>query len=343
MSATLKEIARRTGKSITTVSRALADYDDVSPETKALVRRVADELGYTPNLLAQRLQKRRSDTIGLILPTFGPRFSDPFFSEFLAGVGNMAAEHGYDLLVSTQPPGERELAVYRQKVQSRQVDGFVIVRTRRQDARIRYLCEIGFPFVAFGRTECELNFPFVDVDGIQGMRLIAEHLIGLGHRRIACLAPPPDLLFAEHRLIGLRQALADHGLELPADLVVLGDLTQRSGYEATLRLLAAPQPPTAIVACNDLMALGAMSAIQERGLIVGRDVAVTGFDDIPMAEHSHPPLTTVHQPIYQIGKTVCEMLIRLLGGQELVPHQVILAPRLMVRQSCGVNLRELAV
>jgi LacI family transcriptional regulator len=339
MSATLKEIARRTGKSITTVSRALADYDDVAAETKVLVRRVAEELGYTPNLLAQRLQKRRSDTIGLILPTFGPRFSDPFFSEFLAGVGNMAAEHGYDLLVSTQAPGERELQVYRQKVQSRQVDGFVIVRTRRQDARIRYLREIGFPFVAFGRTEGDLDFPFVDVDGTQGMRLIAEHLIGLGHRRIACLAPPPDLLFAEHRLIGLRQALAAHGLELPESLIVLGDLTQKGGYEAAVRLLDGPQPPTAIAACNDLMALGALSAIQERGLVVGRDVAVTGFDDIPMAEHSHPPLTTVHQPIYQIGKTVCEMLIRLLQGQELAPRQVILAPKLMVRQSCGANAR----
>ncbi len=339
MSATLKEIARRTGKSITTVSRALADYDDVSPETKALVRRVADELGYTPNLLAQRLQKRRSDTIGLILPTFGPRFSDPFFSEFLAGVGNMAAEHGYDLLVSTQPPGERELQAYRQKVQSRQVDGFVIVRTRRQDARIRYLREIGFPFVAFGRIEGDLDFPFVDVDGIQGMRLIAEHLIGLGHCRIACLAPPSDLLFAEHRLIGLRQALGGHGLQLPESLIVLGDLTQKSGYQATLRLLDGAQPPTAIAACNDLMALGAMSAIQERGLVVGRDIAVTGFDDIPMAEHSHPPLTTVHQPIYQIGKTVCEMLIRLLKGQEVAPKQVILAPKLMVRQSCGANWR----
>ena len=139
MSATLKEIARRTGKSITTVSRALADYDDVSPETKALVRRVAEELGYTPNLLAQRLQRCHSETIGLILPTYSPRFSDPFFSEFLAGVGNMAVERGYDLLVSTQAPGDRELQVYRQKVQSRQVDGFVIVRTRRQDARVLYL------------------------------------------------------------------------------------------------------------------------------------------------------------------------------------------------------------
>jgi len=335
MSATLKEIAHRTGKSITTVSRALADYDDVSSETKALVRRVAEELGYTPNLLAQRLQKRRSDTIGLILPTFGPRFADPFFSEFLAGVGNMAAEHGYDLLVSTQAPGDGELQVYRHKVQSRQVDGFVIVRTRSRDARIHYLRDIGFPFVAFGRIEGELDFPFVDVDGTLGMQLVAEHLIGLGHRRIACLAPPPDLLFAEHRLAGLRQTLAAHGLDLADQQVLLGDLTQKGGFEAAERLLDDAERPTAIVACNDLMALGAMSAIQKRGLEVGKDIALTGFDNIPMAEHSYPPLTTVHQPIYQIGKLVCEKLIQRLGGEEVSPHQVILEPMLIIRQSSG--------
>lgn len=335
MSATLKEIARRTGKSITTVSRALAEYDDVSAETRALVRRVAGELGYTPNLLAQRLQKRHSETIGLILPTFGPRFADPFFSEFIAGVGNMAAEHGYDLLVSTQAPGDHELQVYRQKVQSRQVDGFVVVRTRRQDTRIQLLSDAGFPFVAFGRTENELDFPYVDVDGTQGMRLVAEHLIRLGHRRIACLAPPAGLLFAEHRLAGLRQAMAAHGLELAEEHILLGDLTQKSGFEAATRLLDIRQRPTAIAACNDLMALGAMSAVQARGLAVGRDIAVTGFDDIPMAEHSHPPLTTVHQPIYRIGKTVCAMLIELLQGRELSPRQVVLEPALVVRQSCG--------
>lgn len=335
MTATLKEIARRTGKSITTVSRALADYDDVSPETKALVRRTAAELGYTPNLLAQRLQKRRSDTIGLVLPTYGPRFSDPFFSELIAGVGNMAAEHGYDLLVSTQAPGDGELQVYRQKVQSRQVDGFVIVRTRRQDARIQLLRDAGFPFVAFGRIEGEMEFPFVGVDGTLGMRLVGEHLIRLGHRRIAYLAPPADLMFAEHRLLGLRQALRAHDLELADEDIIFGDLTQKSGFEAADRLIDRPKRPTAFVAGNDLMALGAMSAIQERGLTVGRDISVTGFDDIPMAEHSHPPLTTVRQPIYRIGKTVCEMLIRLIQSQELSPRQVILEPELVVRQSCG--------
>jgi len=171
------------------------------------------------------------------------------------------------------------------------------------------------------------------------MKLVGEHLIGLGHRRIACIAPPPDLMFAEHRLSGLRAVLRAHGLELDDKDVVVGDLTQKSGFEAAERLLDRPKPPSAIVACNDLMALGAMSAIQERGLEVGKDIAVTGFDDIPMAEHSHPPLTTVHQPIYQIGKMVCGMLIQILRGEDLLSRHVMLEPRLIVRHSCGVAPR----
>ncbi len=136
MPVTIKDIARRVGKSITTVSRALNDYDDVSPQTKAEVRRVAAELGYSANKQALSLQKRRSDTLGLVLPTFGPRFSDPFFSEFIAGVGNAAAERNFDLLVSTRPPGVEEDAAYRAIVQSRRVDGFILVRVRaRRPAR----------------------------------------------------------------------------------------------------------------------------------------------------------------------------------------------------------------
>jgi LacI family transcriptional regulator len=194
MAVTIKDIARRVGLSVTTVSRALNDFDDVNVETKELIRRTAAEMGYVPNSLAQRFQKRKTDTIGLILPTFGPRFSDPFFSELLAGIGNKAASQGYDLLVSTRPPGEDELLAYRQMVQGHRVDGLIVVRTRCQDERIEYLRSVQFPFVVFGRTEGELDFPFVDEDGASGMRLVADHLVSLGHRRIACIASPPELM-----------------------------------------------------------------------------------------------------------------------------------------------------
>ena len=336
MVVTLKDIAKETGKSITTVSRALNDYDEVSSATKELVRRVATELGYTPNIFAQRLQKQHTDTIGLIIPTFGPRFSDPFFSELLAGVGNRAASFGYDLLVSTRAPGDEEIEAYRAAVQGRRVDGFVLVRTRRKDARIECLQKVNYPFVAFGRAEDNIDFPYVDEDGVYGMRLVTQHLVSLGHLRIACISPPPDLMFAHYRLQGFRDGLTEAGIPVDDSLFRIGNLTQRDGYEQASALLDLPSPPTAIAACNDLMAFGAMSAAQDRGLVVGKDISITGFDNIPMAEHSHPPLTTLHQPLYQIGGMVCEMLIHLIRGEPLEREQTLLKPELIVRQSSGL-------
>jgi len=313
----------------------LNDFDDVSAETKERIRQVADEMGYVPNSLAPRFQKRKTDTIGLILPTFGPRFSDPFFSELLAGIGNKAANQGYDLLVSTRAPGDEELIAYRQIVQGSRVDGLVVVRTRKNDERIEYLRSVQFPFVAFGRTEGELDFLFADEDGEAGFRLVADHLINLGHRRIACIASPPDLMFSQFRLEGLRSRLQELNFPLDPALIRIGDLTQRSGYEQATDLLNLANPPTAVVAFNDLMAFGAMSAAQNLGLVVGFDVSVTGFDNIPMASHSHPSLTTVDQPIYQIGSMVCEMLIKCIKGEVLEQRQVLLQPELNIRESSG--------
>jgi LacI family transcriptional regulator len=335
MAVTLKDIAHRVGKSVTTVSRALADYKDVSPATKEIVQQVAKELGYSPSTVARRLQKRQSDTLGLILPTFGPRFADPFFSELIAGIGNKASVLGYDLLVSTCAPGEAELHTYQEMVGGRRVDGFLIVRTRREDPRITFLSAAQFPFVAFGRTASINNFPYVDEDGQLGMRLIGEHLTQLGHHRVAYIGPPEGFMFAHYRKTGLFEGLGNGGVEIPASYILEGDLTQRGGFQQTIELLNLPTPPTAIAAGNDLMAFGAVSAAQDRGYQVGRDITITGFDDIPMAEHSHPGLTTIHQPIYQIGGMICEMLTRIIHREELPDTQILLTPKLMIRNSSG--------
>jgi LacI family transcriptional regulator len=170
------------------------------------------------------------------------------------------------------------------------------------------------------------------------MRLVAEHLVGLGHKRIGCIVPDPDLMFARYRLAGLREGLEEHGITLADSCIRIGDLTQRGGFEKAGELLDLPNRPSAIAACNDLMAFGAMSAAQERGLVVGKDIAITGFDDTPMAELSHPPLTTVRQPIYKIGGMVCEMLLQSIRGESLEQEQVMLQPSLVVRQSCGEKI-----
>ena len=335
MPVTLKDIARKVGYSITTVSRALAGYDDVAQSTRQLILHTAAEMGYHPDATARRLRSRRTDTIGFVIPTHGPRFSDPFFSELLAGIGNKAAEREYDLLVSTCAPGAEELEVYERMVRGRRVDGILVVRTRHRDQRIAYLVDHGFPFVTFGRSDLEADFPYLDVDGEAGIRELTQHLVSLGHRRIAFITALPNLMFASHRLEGYRQALAINDIPFDDMLIAVGELTKASGYEAARAFLTWDERPTAIVACNDLMALGAISAAQRLGLRVGRDVAIVGFDDVPLAEHVHPPLTTVRQPIYEIGQRICDMLICVLRDGALDERHVILRPQLVVRESCG--------
>ena len=337
MPVTLKDIAQKVGYSVTTVSRALAGYDDVAESTRRLILDTADEMGYHPDATARRLRQRRTDTIGFIIPTQGPRFSDPFFSELLAGIGNQAADQGFDLVVSTQAQGAEEMPVYERMVSERRVDGLLVVRTRRQDRRIAYLVERGFPFVAFGRSELNVDFSYLDVDGAAGMRQLARHLIGLGHRRIAYISAPPDLMFAVHRLEGFKQALSESALLFDETLLFIGDLTKRSGYDVGRECFTCDGPPTAVISCNDLMALGVIGAAHGLGLVVGRDVAVAGFDDIPLAEHVHPPLTTVRQPIHEIGQRICGMLIQVLQGHTLEERHVLLQPELIVRESTGAS------
>jgi LacI family transcriptional regulator len=220
-------------------------------------------------------------------------------------------------------------------VDGRLVDGLLVVRTRVEDWRISYLHEAGFPFVTFGRSDLDLDFAYVDEDGFQGLELVARHLVDLGHRRFAFISAPCSLMFAQYRRSGLESALRQSNLSLEPEYVVGGDLTQKGGFGAMNQLLQLPSQPTAVVACNDLMALGAISAAQKHGLVVGRDVVVTGFDDIPLAEHSHPSLTTVCQPIYDIGRRICGMLIELLQGNELAERHILLEPELVIRESSG--------
>lgn len=336
MAATLKDIASLLGISVTTVSRGLAGYDDVAAETRQRIQETAASLGYQPNLLARRLQKQRTDTLGFIMPTFGPRFSDPFFSEFIAGIGNEAAEHEYDLLVSTHPPeSEEERRAYVRATQRGWVDGLIVIRTRENDSRIQHLHNHNFPFVVFGRTNLPFDYPFVDEDGAAGMQLLVQHLADLGHQRIGFIMPPAGLMFSQYRLQGYYDTMAAHTLPIVPEWIVEGDLTQRSGAEAAKRLLAITPQVTAVICGNDLMAMGAINQIQQKGLTVGVDIAVAGFDDIPSSAFVNPPLTTLHQPIYDIARQTCAMLIDIINGRTPPNPHVLLTPSLVIRASTG--------
>jgi LacI family transcriptional regulator len=341
MAVTLKDIANKVGVSVTTVSRALAGYSDVSPTTRERIKAAATELGYFPNITAQRLRKQRTDTLGFIMPTFGARFSDPFFSEFIAGIGTEAADHEYDLLVSTHAPdSEGEANAYRRAARGGWADGLIVVRTREDDLRLRLLCEKNFPFVAFGRTDDELDFPYVDEDSEAGMEMLVQHFIDLGHRHIGFIAPPQGLMFGRYRLRGYYQTMAKNNLTVLPEWVMEGDMTQHGGAHVVKDLLTLDPRPTAVICSNDLMAIGAANRIQQQGLMVGKDIALGGFDDIPLAAFVTPPLTTLHQPIYEIGRRSCAMLINILNGRVPQNEHILLTPTLVVRESSGPMLYE---
>ncbi|MCJ7568069.1 MAG: LacI family transcriptional regulator [Anaerolineales bacterium] len=329
----IRDVAKKLGLSVTTVSRALGGYDDVAPTTRALVIETAREMGYVAQHAARQLRRQRTETIGLIFPTSGSRFSDPFFSEFIAGIGDETSRRSYDLLVSVAPPGDAEERAYRLWANSRRVDGFILVRMRVDDWRISYLTEENFPFASFGRSKTLESSPHIGVDGCSGIKDLVNHLLDLGHRRIAFIGASEELTLVVDRLEGYKAGLEEAHIAFDPDLVLEGDLTRAGGYEATKTLIAGLHPPTAIIGVNDLTALGAIHAAQESGLIVGKDLAIAGFDGTEAGEHAHPALTTVHQPVYEIGRRVSAMLIDLIekhAGSEL--HSLI-RPRLIVRES----------
>ena len=333
MKVTLKTIADESGFSVTTVSRALAGYDDVNAETREHIIAIAQRLGYQPNLTARHLRSKHTNTIGMVVPRTA-YFSDPFYMELMAGVGREASERGYDLLISAQMHGEEELSAYRRMVAASRVDGVVLARILQDDPRIAYLQQTDHPFVIFGRSEVA-EHPYIDVDSGAGIRQVVEHFASFGHHRIGLILSPPELAFTQHRLTGYHQAVTTLRLDDEAALVAQGDLSDTGGEQAAGELLDLATPPTAIVACNDQMALGAMRAIKQRGLRVGVDVAVAGFDDIVAAASADPPLTTVRQPIYEIGGRLAAMLIGLIQQQESVAMQSLVAPRLIIRASSG--------
>jgi LacI family transcriptional regulator, galactose operon repressor len=338
-SATLKSIAKATGFSITTVSRALGGFDDVNEDTRRLIIEEALKQGYTPNLHARALQGQRVQTIGLVIEASRSRDPDPFFSEFLTAIGSEAATAGFDLLL-IYSPSDREFDTYRRLVVSRRVDGLIITSTRAQDPRIDYLLSTGTPFVVFGRSTQTEPYFYIDTDGTSGQHTLTEHFIAYGHRRIAYITPPAEFMYTHYRLQGFRQAMVEHELPIDENLVIEGAMSERSGKEKAEALLSLPTPPTAIMTGNDLSAFGVMNAVRNWGLQVGGDIAVGGFDNIPTAEHVHPGLTTIRQPIFQTAQRLTQILLDLIAGKTPEQNVTLLDPKLIVRASSGSPRRD---
>lgn len=335
----IRDVAKQLNLSITTVSRALDGYTDVAEQTRQLVVRTAQEMGYTPNRAARQLRRQHAETIGFILPVETMQFSDPFFSEFIAGIGDEATACNYDLLVSAAIPGsDGEVAAYQRWVQGGKVDGVIIARTRVYDSRVEYLLQQKTPFVCLERSLYSTEFAGVEIDSYSGFLQLIDYLTALGHRRIAYVGGCPGLKIDADRLAAYQAGLACIGVAFDADLVRRADLTLTGGYDAAECLLDLPCPPTAIMCINDLTAIGAMHAVSKRGLLVGRDVSIAGFDGLSDSAHSQPPLTTVAQPVYSVARQLVKILLAEINGDVILEKHIKIQPKLIIRQSTGARL-----
>jgi LacI family transcriptional regulator len=336
MSVTIRDIAKKLDLSIGAVSRALDGYSDISEETRQRVIQVAQEMGYVPNQAARQLRRKKADSVGYILPANTPRFADPFFTEFLAGLGDETAVQPFDLLISIAAPGEEaERQIYRNWVQGHKVDGLILTHMHVHDWRAQFLSQNGIPFSALENSMDGLDFARIEVNRREGMIELIAHLVEKGFRRIAYLGGPPDLKIETDQFDGYRLGLEAHRIAFDAGLIVSGDLTSSDGYQATKQLLSISTPPDAIVCINDESAFGALHAAHEFGRKVGQDFAVAGFDGVQASKHTEPSLTSLDIPVYDVARQLVRMLVAEISGQPLIERHATIHPRLLVRASTG--------
>lgn len=328
----LRTLAKSLNLSITTVSRALDGYPDVSEATRTRVKAAAEASGYTPNAAARRLRKGTTEVVTMILPAEPGHFNEPLYIGLLATMGERLAEAGYDLTLFAAPPGPDELRAYRKVVEGRRADALVVVRTRRDDPRVRYLAGIDFPFVVMGRTDVGFPYPFLDGDGESAFAEATRRLVALGHRRITHLAAPSAFTFAGHRRRGYERAMAEAGLS--AD-VVEDALAREGGQRAALAVLQRQARPTALLCATDSMAMGALQAARGLGLAVPADLSVVGHDNLPAGEHANPPLTTMELPVERTGRVLAEMVLARMAGADPAEISTILPVRFVERDSMG--------
>jgi LacI family transcriptional regulator len=359
--ASIMDVARRARVSPSTVSHALNRTRFVAADTRARVDEAVAALGYRPNAVARTLRSGRSHTLGLVLPDS----ANPFFAELGRAIELAAFEAGFSvILCNTENDADKEQR-YVGLLTRRQVDGLVLVSAAASGDSLRALAHHRLPVVAMDRERPDLGIDTVLTDHLQGGWLATRHLLALGHRRIGCITGPADLSPSALRLAGYRRALVEAGAEAgggagaeagggagaeagggaasgpgggaeaEAALVRCGDFHPESGRRAALELLGLPRPPTAIFACNDLMAFGVLRAAAEVGRRVPQDLALVGYDDIVLSAFAGPPLTTVSQPCAEMGRATIGLMVRRIGERMLPPQQARLPAVLRVRQSCG--------
>ncbi|ROO83518.1 LacI family transcriptional regulator [Actinocorallia herbida] len=324
---TLEAVAARAGVGRGTVSRVVNGSPKVSPQAREAVLKAIEELGYVPNPAARTLVTRRTDTVALVVSESEERiWGEPFFAGIIRGISGGLAETEFQLLLAmSQSEADRErLTRY---LTGQHVDGALLLSLHGDDPLPRHLEERGLPTVRAGTAPGETPVAYVDADNVGGARLAVEHLLGRGRSRIVTIAGPQDMGVGVDRLTGYRETVRGEGH------VAYGDFSEESGAAAMLDLLARVPDLDAVYAASDPMAIGAMRELRRAGRSVPEDVAVVGFDDSASARSTVPPLTSVHQPVEEMGRAMAELLLARIQGREIPTSAVILDTYLVVRES----------
>ncbi|MEW1719422.1 LacI family DNA-binding transcriptional regulator [Streptomyces sp. NPDC093109] len=329
---TLEEVAARAGVGRGTVSRVINGSPRVSERTRAVVEAAVAELGYVPNRAARALAANRGDVIALVVPEPETRFfAEPYFSGIVGGIGDALTDSGMQLLL-TFAGGARERRRLAQYLAAHRADGALLVSVRADDPLPELLAGIGIPTVISGPRSAAEPLPSVDSDNAEGARTAVAHLLARGRRTIGTITGRLEVYGAACRLDGYRRALAEAGHAPEPGLIAVGDFTEEGGRRAMAGLLARHPDLDAVFAASDVMAAGARQTLRAAGRRTPDDVALIGFDDSAVARHMDPPLTSVRQPIEQMGRAMAELVLSALA-EEPGPRHIVLPTELVVRES----------
>lgn len=328
---TILDVARESGVSYSTVSRVLNDFDFVKEGTREKVMEAAERLGYIANIQARSLAGGRTQIIGLLVPGL----DNGYITEIVSGIDQELSTSNYDMMLYTTHRFEGKESLYVKTIANGLADGLILLVPYDAYKSLQGLPTQDFPYVLVDQIDNTYNSTTVDATNWQGAYDATAYLIGLGHQRIGFIMGHPQLNSAKERLDGYLAALQQHHIKRDDSLIIAGDYMTKGGYTGALRLLNLSSPPTAIFAANDLSAFGVYDAIHEVGLNIPKDISVVGFDDIPLALLTYPKLTTVRQPLTQIGQVAVRLLLEKLKNPEKEARRVTLATELVIRDSCA--------
>ncbi|ODT81863.1 MAG: hypothetical protein ABS76_10445 [Pelagibacterium sp. SCN 64-44] len=327
--ATLNDVAAEAGVSPTAVSRHLNKTIVLPQATRDRIDAAIAKLGYRPNVLARRLSRGKAEAISLVTPDI----ANPFFAELAAAVEREAHDHGYAVYISSSGGGAGNEAEAISRMADGHVDGFIMMTNRVDDGRLAQLLSKLDNVLLLDEDIAGAGLPGVFVENAAGTYLATRHLIEAGHRQIALIGGPEGLMSVTERLAGFGRAMAEAGLTIPEGWMLLGDYTSAFGQAAAAQLLDGPRRPSAILACSDYIAVGVIKAVRSRGLVIPRDLSLVGFDDMAFAELVDPPLTTVRQPVAEMGRLAVRHLLALLEDGPRPPPETRLPVELVTRQS----------